>query len=61
MPLARARAKTPRFRDLRIRLKLMVLHNAFFFVLAGAVYYAVIPVVEQHLEEHRPGGERRGA
>ena len=52
MSLVPASAKPPRFRDLRIRLKLMVLHNAFFFVLASAVYYSVIPLVEQHLEEH---------
>jgi signal transduction histidine kinase len=52
MPLVPATARPPRFRDLRIRFKLMVLHNVFFLVLAGAVYYAVIPVVEQHLEQH---------
>jgi two-component system NtrC family sensor kinase len=32
-------------------MKLMVLHNAFFLVLAAGVYYAVIPLVEQHLDE----------
>ncbi len=52
MPLVPSSAKPPRFRDLRIRYKLMVLHNAFFLVLAAAVYYAVIPLVDQHLAEH---------
>jgi signal transduction histidine kinase len=51
-----ASAKPTRFRDLRIRLKLMVMHNVFFLVLAGAVYYAVIPVVEQHLADHSAQG-----
>ena len=51
MPFVPASAKPPRFRDLRIRLKLMVLHNAFFLVLAVAVYYSVIPLVDQHLAE----------
>ncbi|MEZ5365996.1 MAG: HAMP domain-containing sensor histidine kinase [Bryobacterales bacterium] len=59
MSLVPPSAKPTRFRDLRIRLKLMVLHNLFFLVLACGVYYSVIPLVEQHLEEHvteRSGG-----
>ena len=52
MPLVSARAKPPQFRDLRIRVKLMVLHNAFFLVLAVAVYYAAIPLVDQNLAGH---------
>ena len=42
-------ARPPRFKDLRIRPKLIVLHNAFFLLLTAAVYYALIPVVEEHI------------
>lgn len=41
--------RPPRFRDLRIRLKLIVLHNGFFLLLTAAVYYSLIPVVEEHV------------
>src|SRR6266511_5454372 len=33
-----------RFRDLKVRLKLMVLHNLFFLVLAASVYFALVPL-----------------
>jgi len=40
-----------RFGDLRVRPKLMVLHNSFFLLLACAVYFTVITVVEGRLRE----------
>ena len=48
--------RAPRFRDLRVRAKLMVLHNVFFLVLTAGVYYSVIPLVEQHVVAQRSGG-----
>ncbi len=36
-----------RFADLKVRLKLMILHNLFFVVLAMAVYFAVLPFLER--------------
>ncbi len=33
-----------RFRDLKVRLKLMVLHNLFFLVLAASVYFSLVPL-----------------
>jgi len=42
-------ARPPRFKDLRIRPKLIVLHNAFFLLLTAAVYYSLIPVVQEHI------------
>jgi len=47
----------PPFRDLRIRPKLIVLHNVFFLVLTAAVYYSVIPLVR----DYAAGIERREA
>ncbi|MEJ5369264.1 MAG: ATP-binding protein [Bryobacteraceae bacterium] len=40
-----------RFGDLRVRPKLMVLHNSFFLLLACAVYFTVIDVVEGRLQQ----------
>jgi signal transduction histidine kinase len=40
-----------RFGDLRVRPKLMVLHNSFFLLLACAVYFTVIDVVETRLRQ----------
>lgn len=40
-----------RFGDLRVRPKLMVLHNSFFLLLACAVYFTVIDVVEGRLRQ----------
>ncbi len=48
-----SRVKPPKFRDLRVRPKLIVLHNAFFFILACAVYYSVIPLVEEYVATSR--------
>lgn len=45
--------KPPKFRDLRVRPKLIVLHNVFFFILACAVYYSVIPLVEEYVATSR--------
>jgi signal transduction histidine kinase len=42
-----------RFGDLKVRPKLMVLHNSFFLVLACAVYWAVIPLMEARLDQAR--------
>jgi two-component system NtrC family sensor kinase len=39
------------FGDLKIRPKLMVLHNLFFLVLTIAVYFALIPVFEQDVRQ----------
>jgi len=55
-PSPRARTAGPGgvarlFGDLKIRPKLMVLHNLFFLVLSFAVYFAVIPVVEQEVRQ----------
>jgi signal transduction histidine kinase len=38
-----------RFADLRVRPKLMVLHNLFFLVLTASVYLALIPAFEQRV------------
>jgi signal transduction histidine kinase len=38
-----------RFGDLRVRPKLIVLHNLFFLVLSTAVYFTVIPAMEQRV------------
>ncbi len=40
-----------RFGDLKVRPKLMVLHNAFFLVLTCAVYFSVITFAQQRLTE----------
>ncbi len=48
-----SRVKAPKFRDLRVRPKLIVLHNAFFLILACAVYYSVIPLVEEYVATSR--------
>ena len=39
------------FGDLKVRPKLMVLHNVFFLVLSIAVYFALIPVFEQDVRQ----------
>jgi len=39
------------FGDLKVRPKLMVLHNVFFIVLSVAVYFALIPVFEQDVRQ----------
>jgi two-component system NtrC family sensor kinase len=41
------------FGDLRVRPKLMVLHNVFFLVLGCAVYFSLIPLIEQRILQAR--------
>ncbi|MEX2303720.1 MAG: histidine kinase dimerization/phospho-acceptor domain-containing protein, partial [Bryobacterales bacterium] len=41
------------FGDLRIRPKLIVLHNLFFLVLAASVYTSLIPLIENQIEASR--------
>lgn len=42
-----------RFGDLRVRPKLMVLHNSFFLVLTLSVYFTILPLVESRLAAAR--------
>jgi signal transduction histidine kinase len=42
-----------RFSNLRVRPKLMLLHNLFFLVLALAVYFSLIPMIEERLATAR--------
>ena len=44
---------TRHFGGLKVRYKLMVLHNFFFFVLAVSVYLSVIPVFAEHISAAR--------
>src|SRR5262249_18424886 len=39
--------RIPRFSDLKIRTKLIVLHNLFFLILIAGVYFTLIPLFEQ--------------
>ena len=41
------------FGNLKVRPKLMVLHNLFFLVLAGATYFALIPLFEDLASQTR--------
>jgi signal transduction histidine kinase len=41
------------FGDLRIRPKLIVLHNLFFLVLAASAYFSLIPLIENQIEASR--------
>lgn len=42
-----------RFGDLKVRLKLVVLHNLFFLVLTSSVYFTVFPLLEQRVSGAR--------
>ena len=42
-----------RFGDLKVRLKLVVLHNFFFLVLTSSVYFTVFPLLEQRVSGAR--------
>ena len=42
-----------RFGDLKVRLKLVVLHNFFFLVLTSSVYFTVFPLLEQRISGAR--------
>ena len=39
------------FRDLKVRPKLIVLHNLFFLILASAVYFSLVPWFEQRVHQ----------
>lgn len=41
------------FGNLRVRPKLMVLHNLFFLVLAGAAYFSLMPLFQQQVSDAR--------
>ncbi len=41
------------FGNLKVRLKLMVLHNLFFLVLTGAAYFSLIPLFEGQIQDAR--------
>ncbi|MBM3810649.1 MAG: hypothetical protein FJW20_03325 [Acidimicrobiia bacterium] len=47
------RLRLRRFGDLKVRLKLMVLHNIFFLLLSLAVYFAVAPLFDERAGEAR--------
>ncbi len=47
-PLRSRRRVTRLFGDLKVRVKLMVLHNVFFLILALAVYFALYPYLPVH-------------
>src|SRR5438094_9049597 len=60
------------FGNLNVRLKLMVLHNLFFLVLACAAYFSLIPLFEKQvadaqareltiLHQTRPSGQDQNA
>lgn len=51
MPNANGYRITRIFGDLKVRPKLMVLHNLFFLVLACAAYFTLIPLFEKQLED----------
>lgn len=42
-----------RFGDLKVRLKLIILHNLFFLVLTSSVYFTVFPLLEQRVSGAR--------
>jgi C4-dicarboxylate-specific signal transduction histidine kinase len=42
-----------RFADLRVRPKLMVLHNAFFLLLACLIYFSLVSLVESRMQQAR--------
>lgn len=44
---------TRTFGDLKVRLKLMVLHNLFFLVLTCAAYFSLIPLFEKQVADAR--------
>lgn len=41
------------FGDLKVRPKLIVLHNLFFLVLTAAVYFSLVPIFERQIQESR--------
>ena len=49
MPSSRISSATRIFGNLKVRPKLMVLHNLFFLVLASAAYFTLIPLFEEQV------------
>ena len=47
-PMRSPKRVTRLFGDLKVRLKLMVLHNMFFLILAIGVYFALYPYLPDH-------------
>lgn len=54
MPYRNRYSVTRTFGDLKVRVKLIVLHNLFFFVLAASAYFSLIPLFEQQVAGGRP-------
>lgn len=54
MPYRNTYSVTRTFGDLKVRVKLIVLHNLFFFVLAASAYFSLIPLFEQQVAGSRP-------
>ncbi|HUA19986.1 MAG TPA: ATP-binding protein [Bryobacteraceae bacterium] len=53
LPVMRSPKRVGRlFGDLKVRLKLMVLHNLFFLILALAVYFALYPYLPYHAKNN---------
>lgn len=53
MPNKNSYSLTRTFGDLKVRPKLIVLHNLFFLVLSGAAYFSLIPLFEQQIADAR--------
>lgn len=49
--MPRQRSLGRRFGDLRVRHKLMVLHNSFFIILTIFVYFALAPLIENRMQQ----------
>ena len=49
------------FGDLRIRPKLIVLHNVFFLVLTVSVYFSLIPLIENQIGSFADARDGAGA
>ncbi len=58
MPRRKSSAIARTFGNLRVRPKLMVLHNLFFLVLTCAAYFSLIPLFEQQVRNARQREER---
>ena len=54
MPYKNRYSVTRSFGDLKVRVKLIVLHNLFFLVLASSAYFSLIPLFEQQVAGGRP-------
>ena len=54
LPYRNRYSVTRSFGDLKVRVKLIVLHNLFFLVLASSAYFSLIPLFEQQVAGGRP-------